>query len=196
MCMAWVAQICCRTWAVVLLSFFEVVAMGCPRKSSIPGRRAVKRIVHTTCTVAYFSTLLFRSIVSTSLRAAPRPKMPQTVLYEYARFFSSGKGMSMDVTTSRQDMTVQLHLDTVTLQDRARPDDSPFRNMIYSMPDETSHGGLIHVAYWVSAGGVRRVPPASIAETNEEYDMVVDARFSTLKVYQGRTARKGAGCVR
>eukprot|EP00752_Nemacystus_decipiens_P006311 g5691.t1 len=91
-------------------------------------------------------------------------------------------GMSMDLTTSRQDMAVQLHLDAVTLQDRARPDDSPFKNMIYSVPDETSHGGLIHVAYWASTGGVRRVPPASIVETNEEYDMVVDARFSTLKM--------------
>eukprot|EP00903_Cladosiphon_okamuranus_P017946 g16513.t1 len=91
-------------------------------------------------------------------------------------------GMSMDVTTSRKDMTVQLHLDAVTLQDRARPDDSPFRNMIYSMPDEKSHGGLIHVTYWASAGGVRRVPPVSITATNQKYDMAVDARFSTLKM--------------
>lgn len=88
----------------------------------------------------------------------------------------------MDVTTSQQDMAVQLHLDAVTLQDRARPDGSPFRNMIYSVPDETSHGGLIHVTYWASAGGVRRVPPDAIADTNQKYDMVVDARFSTLKV--------------
>lgn len=108
--------------------------------------------------------------------------MPHDELYNTAQFVSCCEGMSTDVTTSRQDMAVQLHLDAVTLQDRARPDDSPFRNMIYSMPDETSHGGLIHVTYWASAGGVRRVPPASIAETSQQYDMVVDARFSTLKV--------------
>ncbi|CAM9605202.1 unnamed protein product, partial [Scytosiphon promiscuus] len=92
-------------------------------------------------------------------------------------------GMSMDVETSRQDMTVQLHLDTVTVQDKARPDDSPFRNMIYSKPDESSRGGLIHVTYWASSGGVRRVPPATIVEDNHaKYDIVVDARFSTLKM--------------
>lgn len=89
----------------------------------------------------------------------------------------------MDVKTSSQDMTIQLHLDSVMVQDKARPNDSPFRNMIYSTPDETSHGGLIHVTYWASTGGVRRVPPTSIADThNQEYDMVVDARFSTLQV--------------
>lgn len=93
----------------------------------------------------------------------------------------------MDIMTTRRDMTVQLHLDALTLQDRARPDDSPFRNMMYSTPDETSHGGLIHVTYWASAGGERRVPPASIADTGDrkEYDMVVDARFSTLQVGDG-----------
>lgn len=89
----------------------------------------------------------------------------------------------MDVKTTQRDMTVQLRLDAVTVQDRARPDDSPFRNMIYSKPDETSHGGLIHVTYWASTGGVALVPPASIAETKrKEYDMVLDARFSTLQV--------------
>lgn len=93
----------------------------------------------------------------------------------------------MDVKTSPQDMTVQLHLDSVTVQDKARPNDSPFRNMIYSTPDETSHGGLIHVTYWASAGGVRRVPPTSITDTKrKEYDMVVDARFSTLQVSERR----------
>lgn len=35
--------------------------------------------------------------------------------------------MSMDVTTRPEDMTVVLHLYTVTVEDRARPDDSPFR---------------------------------------------------------------------
>lgn len=88
-------------------------------------------------------------------------------------------------------MTVQLHLDAVTLEDRARPDDSPFRHMIYSTPDETSHGGLIHVTYWASAGGIRRVPPVSIADTNQqEYDMVADARFSTLQVGGNATLEK------
>ncbi|CAM9838681.1 unnamed protein product, partial [Ectocarpus fasciculatus] len=97
--------------------------------------------------------------------------------------FMEAAGMSMDVKTTQQDMTVQLHLDAVTVQDRARPDDSPFRNMIYSKPDETSHGGLIHVTYWASTGGVALVPPASIADTKQkEYDMVLDARFSTLQM--------------
>lgn len=36
-------------------------------------------------------------------------------------------GMSMDLKTRRQDLTLMLHLDAVTLEDRARPDDSPFR---------------------------------------------------------------------
>ncbi|CAN0562640.1 unnamed protein product, partial [Ectocarpus sp. 12 AP-2014] len=55
--------------------------------------------------------------------------------------------------------------------------------MIHSTPDETSHGGLIHITYWASTGGVALVPPASIADTNQkEYDMVVDARFSTLQM--------------
>ncbi|CAM9455743.1 unnamed protein product [Ectocarpus sp. 4 AP-2014] len=97
--------------------------------------------------------------------------------------FMEAAGMSMDVKTTLRDMTVQLHLDAVTVQDRARPHDSPFRNMIYSKPDDTSHGGLIHVTYWASTGGVALVPPASIADTNQkEYDMVVDARFSTLQM--------------
>lgn len=92
-------------------------------------------------------------------------------------------GMSMDVKTSRRDMTVHLHLDAVTVQDMARPDDSPFRNMIYSKPDESSHGGLIHVTYWSSSGGIRRLPPVWIVEDNhDKFDMVVDARFSTLQV--------------
>lgn len=100
----------------------------------------------------------------------------------------------MDVKTTKRDMTVQLHLDAVTVEDRARPDDSPFRYMIHSTPDETSHGGLIHVTYWTSTGGVALVPPASIADTNQkEYDMVVDARFSTLQVRvrkEGRTTKQ------
>lgn len=121
------------------------------------------------------STVRDRARISPVLMVPHEPCNIAPCMYFY-------EGMSMDVTTSRQDMAVQLHLNAVTLQDRARPDDSPFRNMIYSMPDETSHGGLIHVTYWASAGGVRRVPPASIAETNQKYDMVVDARFSTLKV--------------
>ncbi|CAN0544206.1 unnamed protein product, partial [Ectocarpus sp. 12 AP-2014] len=41
-------------------------------------------------------------------------------------------GMSMDVKSTTRDMTVQLHLDAVTVEDRARPDDSPFRYMIHS----------------------------------------------------------------
>ncbi|CAM9617791.1 unnamed protein product, partial [Ectocarpus fasciculatus] len=92
-------------------------------------------------------------------------------------------GMSMDVKTTKRDMTVQLHLDAVTVEDRARPDDSQFRYMIHSTPDETSHGGLIHITYWASTGGMALVPPASIADTKQkEYDMVVDARFSTLQM--------------
>jgi len=91
--------------------------------------------------------------------------------------------MSLDVKASRNDMVAQLHLDAVTVQDMARPQDSPFRHMMYTMPDENSHGGLIHVTYWESAGGVRRIPPSWIAETGgQRYDQVVDARVSTLQV--------------
>lgn len=87
-------------------------------------------------------------------------------------------------------MIVQLHLDAVTVQDMARPNESPFRYMMHSTPDETSHGGLIHVTYWASAGGVQRVPPASIANTNEtKFDMVLDARISTLQVRSPRMGR-------
>lgn len=108
-------------------------------------------------------------------RVTPNISSNLTLLYT--------EGMSMDAKTTRQDTTVQLHLDAVTVQDRARPKDSPFRNMIYSTPDETTHGGLIHVTYWGSAGG-RRVPPVSIAHTNQqEYDMVFDAHFSTVQVF-------------
>ena len=92
-------------------------------------------------------------------------------------------GMSMAVRNTRKDMVVQLHLDAVTVQDMARPNDSPFRYMLHSTPDETSNGGLIHVVYWASAGGVRRVPPPSIADTGQsKFDMVLDARISTLQV--------------
>lgn len=100
----------------------------------------------------------------------------------------------MDVKTTKRDMTVQLHLDAVTVEDRARPDDSPFRYMIHSTPDETSHGGLIHITYWASTGGIALLPPASIADTKQkDYDMVVDARFSTLQVRfrkEGRTTKQ------
>lgn len=89
----------------------------------------------------------------------------------------------MDVKSCRKDMVVQLHLDAVTVQDMARPSHSPFRYMMRSTPDEMSHGGLIHVTYWASAGCVKRVPPAWIAETNQtKFDMVFDARVSTLQV--------------
>lgn len=102
----------------------------------------------------------------------------------------------MGVETTRQDMTVQLHLDAVTVEDRARPDDSPFRHMIYSTPDETSRGGLIHVTYWTSARGGRRVPPVSIADSNQqEYDMVMDARFSTLQVSGNAKLPSWGGCI-
>lgn len=100
-----------------------------------------------------------------------------------ALFRTKTEGMSLDVKASRNDMVAKLHLDAVTVQDMARPQDSPFRHMMYTMPDETSHGGLIHVTYWESAGGVRRIPPACIAETGgQRYDQVVDARISTLQV--------------
>lgn len=99
-------------------------------------------------------------------------------------------GMSMGVKNTRKDMVVQLHLDAVTVQDMARPNDSPFRYMMHSTPDETSHGGLIHVTYWASARGVRRVPPPSIADTSQtKFDMVLDARISTLQVRPSRVSR-------
>ena len=97
---------------------------------------------------------------------------------------STIEGMSLDVKASKSDLVARLHLDAVTVQDMARPSDSPFRHMMYTMPDETSqHGGLVHVTYWESAGGVRRIPPSGIADTNgERYDQVLDARVSTLQV--------------
>ena len=97
---------------------------------------------------------------------------------------STIEGMSLDVKASKSDLVARLHLDAVTVQDMARPSDSPFRHMMYTMPDETSqHGGLVHVTYWESAGGVRRIPPSWIADTSgERYDQVLDARVSTLQV--------------
>ena len=102
-------------------------------------------------------------------------------------------GMSMGVKNTRKDMVVQLHLDAVTVQDMSRPSDSPFRHMMQSTPDatpaETSHGGLIHITYWASADGVRRVPPPSIADTNQtKFDMVLDARISILQVRSARVS--------
>lgn len=41
------------------------------------------------------------------------------------------------------------------------------RYMINSTPDETSHGGLIHITYWMATGAGARVPPTSIIETEE-----------------------------
>ena len=97
--------------------------------------------------------------------------------------------MSIDFTDSREDVAVQVHLDALTLLDRTRPEGSSFRSVLYSTPDETTQGGLIHVAWWASAGGVQRVPPSSIAGTDpNEWDMVVDVRFSTLQV---RMERRG-----
>lgn len=96
-------------------------------------------------------------------------------------------GVSFAVKSTRKDMVVQMHLDAVTVQDMARPKDSPFRYMMRSTPDETSQGGLVHVTYWASAGGIRRVPPACIADTNQtKFDMVFDARVSTLEVKSAR----------
>ena len=78
---------------------------------------------------------------------------------------------------------MQVHLDALTILDRARPADSPFRNILYSTPDETTQGGLIHITWWASHWDVPRVPPASIAGIDpNEWDMVVDVRFSTLQV--------------
>ena len=89
---------------------------------------------------------------------------------------------------------VQVHLDSLTLLDRARPADSPFRNILYSTPDETTQGGLIHITWWYSNGDVPRGPPASIAgNDSNEWDMVVDVRFSTLQV-RIEWRRTGASC--
>lgn len=115
--------------------------------------------------------------------ARPNPVPSRVPPARRPNFARLNKGMSLDVKATRNDMVAQLHLDAVTVQDMARPQDSPFRHMMYTMPDETSHGGLIHVTYWESAGGVRRIPPVWIAETGgQRYDQVVDARISTLQV--------------
>lgn len=37
------------------------------------------------------------------------------------------RGMALELETSPVDMTVVLALETLTLEDRARPDDSPYR---------------------------------------------------------------------
>lgn len=104
---------------------------------------------------------------------------------------NAAAGMSMGVKSTRKDMVVQVHLNSVTVQDMARPSDSPFRYMMHSTPDGASHGGLIHVTYWASAGRVRRVPPASIADTSQKkYDMVLDARISILQVRLPRVRRR------
>lgn len=36
----------------------------------------------------------------------------------------------MDLKTSKEDMVLMMHLASVTLEDRARPDDSPFRSVL------------------------------------------------------------------
>ena len=90
---------------------------------------------------------------------------------------------------------MQVHLDALTILDRARPADSPFRNILYSTPDETTQGGLIHITWWSSKGFVRRVPPASIAGIERgEWDMVVDVRFSTLQVRMYWRGMPGLPC--
>ena len=60
--------------------------------------------------------------------------------------------------------------------------DIKHRHMIYSTPDETSHGGLIHVTFWAASGGVRRVPPIHIADTDQVWLELVSFRFVSFRL--------------
>lgn len=69
--------------------------------------------------------------------------MPKNPVHQPApamkSFFAS---ILIDSTNSHEEIMVQVHLDALTILDRARPDDSPSRNILHSTPDETTQGGL------------------------------------------------------
>lgn len=157
----------------------SVIAVGCSR---ICWHVDTLRSRPVLCSITCFPLRPMDNVYTINSVHRTYPS-PNRVLFPMWR----NAGMQMDVKSTRKDIVVQLHLDAVTVQDMARPTDSPFRYMMHSTPDETSHGGLIHVTYWATAGRVLRVPPPSIADTNQtKFDMVLDARISTLQVSSPR----------
>lgn len=54
-------------------------------------------------------------------------EIASTVIHKDSGLHMELRGMSLDMTARSVDVAVMVHLEALTLEDRARPDDSPYR---------------------------------------------------------------------